>query len=70
VSELIPRRSAAEVRELRASEGEVRLIDVRTRDARELHPLEIGGSDWVPLAEVVEYAGAISRDTPIVSYCT
>lgn len=70
MSELIPRRAAVEVRELRASEGEVRLLDVRTRDARELHPQEISGSDWVPLAEVVEYAHAVPRDTSIVIYCT
>ena len=66
----VPRRSPEEVRELRAKRGDLRVVDVRTRDARELHPQEIPGTQWVPLADVVEYAHSWPRDIPLVTYCT
>ena len=66
----VPRRSPEEIRELRATRGDVRLLDVRTRDARELHPLQIPGTEWVPLADVVDYARSLPRDAALVTYCT
>ncbi len=70
MSELIPRRSAAEVRELRASEGGLRLLDVRTRDARELHPQEIAGIGLGAAGRRGRVRAGVPRDTPIVTYCT
>jgi rhodanese-related sulfurtransferase len=67
---VVPRRSPEEIRELRAKRGDARVLDVRTRDARELHPQQIPGADWVPLADVVEYARSLPRDIPLVIYCT
>jgi rhodanese-related sulfurtransferase len=66
----VPRRSPEEIRDLRAKHADVCLLDVRTRDARELHPQEIPGAHWVPLADVVEFARSLSRDIPLVAYCT
>jgi rhodanese-related sulfurtransferase len=66
----VPRSSPEEVRALRAARGDTRVLDVRTLDARELHPEQIPGSEWVPLADVVEHARALPRDVPIVAYCT
>jgi len=68
--EAVPRRSPEAIRELRAERADVRVIDVRTRDARELHPQQIPGTLWVPLADVVEYARSLPRDCPLVTYCT
>jgi rhodanese-related sulfurtransferase len=69
-SQAVPRRSPEEIRSLRAKRGDTRVLDVRTLDARELHPEQIPGSEWVPLADVVEHARALSREVPIVAYCT
>ena len=69
-AEAVPRRSPDEIRELRAKHGEIRVLDVRTRDARELHPQEIPGTEWVPLADVVEYSRSLPRNIPLVTYCT
>jgi rhodanese-related sulfurtransferase len=66
----ISRRSAEDIRELRAGQTEVRVLDVRTRDARELYPQQIAGAEWVPLADVVDYARSVPRGTPLVLYCT
>ena len=68
--EEVPRQGPEAVRELRAKHRDARVIDVRTRDARELHPKQIPEADWVPLADVVEFARAWSREAPIVTYCT
>jgi len=46
------------------------VLDVRTADARALHPYEIPGARWMPLASVVQQADTLPRDVPIVTYCT
>jgi len=69
-AESVPRRSPEQIRELRAKRGDVGVIDVRTRDARELHPEQIPDARWVPLADVVAFADSLPRDLPIVTYCT
>ncbi len=69
-AEAVPRRSPEEIRELRAKHRDVRVLDVRTCDARELHPQAVPGAEWVPLADVVEYARSLPRDIPLVTYCT
>ena len=68
--QVIPRREPDEVRTLRAERPKLRILDVRTRDARELFPRQIAGADWVPLADVVEYASSVPRDADLVAYCT
>ena len=64
------RLKAEEVR-ARAARGEKLLtIDVRTNSARLAQPVEITGSHWLPLADVVEYATQLPREATIVTYCT
>jgi rhodanese-related sulfurtransferase len=55
----------------RRSGGETILtLDVRSPDARVVHPYEIPGSHWLPLSDVVEHAAALPRENAIVVYCT
>lgn len=54
----------------RAERDDLVVLDVRTADARALHPYEIPGARWMPLAAVVQQAGSLPRDAPIVTYCT
>ena len=70
MTEEIPRRSPETIRELRANRTDVTVLDVRTRDARELQPQQVAGASWVPLADVVEYARSVPRGTALVTYCT
>jgi rhodanese-related sulfurtransferase len=64
-------RLVAEELRSRRSQGEAILtLDVRSPDARVVHPYEIPGSRWLPLSEVVEQAAALPRSTAIVVYCT
>ena len=66
----ITRWAAEELRSRRA-QGEVILtLDVRTPDARVVHPYEIPGSHWLPLSEIVDQAATLPRGTAIVAYCT
>jgi rhodanese-related sulfurtransferase len=66
----VTRWAADELRSRRA-QGEVILpLDVRTADARVVHPYEIPGSRWLPLSEVVAQTAALPRDAVIVAYCT
>jgi len=62
--------AAEEIRSRRARGEAILPLDVRTLDARVVHPYEIPGSRWLPLAEVVQHASALPRDTAIVTYCT
>jgi len=64
------RWSAEEIRSRRAQGEAILTLDVRTLDARAVHPYEIPGSRWLPLAEVVQHSSALPRDTTIVVYCT
>ena len=54
----------------RADGGEVVVLDVRTADARVVHPYQVPGARWMPLADVVERAPSLPRDATIVTYCT
>jgi rhodanese-related sulfurtransferase len=64
-------RLVAEDLRSRRSQGETILtLDVRSPDARVVHPYEIPGSRWLPLSEVVEQAAALPRGDAIVVYCT
>jgi rhodanese-related sulfurtransferase len=66
----ITRWGTEEVRTRRARGEAILALDVRTPDARLVHPYEIPGSRWLPLAEVVQHSTALPRDTTIVAYCT
>ena len=64
-------RLVAEELRSRRSQGEAILtLDVRSPDARVVHPYEIPGSRWLPLSEVVEQAATLPRGDAIVVYCT
>ena len=66
----VTRLLAEELRSRRAGGEAILTLDVRTPDARVVHPYEIPGSRWMPLAEVVQHSAALPRDTTIVAYCT
>ncbi len=66
----VTRLVAEELRSRRAQGEAILTLDVRSPDARVVHPYEIPGSRWLPLSEVVEQAGALPRGTAIVTYCT
>jgi len=66
----ITRWSPAELRSRRAQGDAILILDVRSPDARIVHPYEIPGSRWLPLSEVVDQAVTLPRDVAIVAYCT
>lgn len=66
----VTRWAPEELRSRRARGETILTLDVRTPDARVVHPYEIPGSRWLPLAEVVQHSTALPRDTAIVAYCT
>jgi rhodanese-related sulfurtransferase len=66
----ITRWAAEELRSRRAQGEAILPLDVRTPDARVVHPYEIPGSRWLPLSEVVNQAAALPRDAAIIAYCT
>jgi hypothetical protein len=66
----VTRWVAEEIRSRRARGETILTLDVRTPDARVVHPYEIPGSSWLPLAEVVQHSTALPRDAAIVAYCT
>ncbi len=66
----VTRWLAEEIRSRRARGEAILTLDVRTPDARVVHPYEIPGSRWLPLAEVVQHSTELPRDTTIVAYCT
>ncbi len=69
-AKLVTRWAPQELRSRRARDESILTLDVRTLDARVVHPYEIPGSRWLPLAEVVQHSSALPRDTTIVAYCT
>ncbi len=69
-AKLVRRWAPKELRSRRARGESILTLDVRTPDARVVHPYEIPGSRWLPLAEVVQHSTALPRDTTIVAYCT
>ncbi|MGH7961485.1 MAG: rhodanese-like domain-containing protein, partial [Candidatus Binatia bacterium] len=55
----------------RIARGEnVVVLDVRTEDAVRVHPEQILGARWMPLATVVQQAETLPRQGTIVTYCT
>ncbi len=66
----VTRWAPEELRSRRARGEAILTLDVRTPDARVVHPYEIPGSRWLPLAEVVQHSTALPRDAAIVAYCT
>ena len=70
VARNVVRLVAEELRSRRAKGEAILTLDVRSPDARVVHPYEIPGSRWLPLSEVVEQADALPRGDVIVVYCT
>ena len=66
----VTRWVAEEIRSRRARGEAILPLDVRTPDARVVHPYEIPGSRWLPLSEVVQHSTALPREVTIVAYCT
>jgi len=66
----IVRLQPEELRRERAARDDLIVLDVRTADARIVHPYEIPGARWMPLAAVVQEADTLPHDAPIVTYCT
>ncbi len=64
--EYIPQLSAQEFQELRAKEP-VRVLDVREAGEREGGLIE--GSQWIPLGELVQRMGEVSKDGLLVVHC-
>jgi rhodanese-related sulfurtransferase len=46
------------------------ILDVRTEDARKVHPQQIPGARWLPLASVVDQTKSLPQWATIVCYCT
>lgn len=66
----VPRMSPEELY-TRMMQGEgVVVVDVRTADGLSVHPYQIPGTRWLPLAEVVQRADMLPRQGTIVTYCT
>jgi len=62
--------SPEELRGQREAGEDLLVLDVRTGDARLVHPYQIPGARWLPLADVVQHAGTLPREAKIVTYCT
>ena len=66
-----PKRIAAHALHQRMQGADpVVVLDVRTADARKLHPETIPGARWVPLSDVSKMGDRIPRDAVIAAYCT
>jgi rhodanese-related sulfurtransferase len=62
-------RMSPEELHARIAQGEaVVVVDVRTEDALSVHPYQIPGARWIPLASVVEQVHTLSRQSTIVCY--
>ena len=59
-----------EVRDRRAGGEAIVAVDVRTADARAMHPVAIPGAHWIPLSEVVSGTQTLPRDATLLTYCT
>jgi rhodanese-related sulfurtransferase len=62
------RMSPQELRARMMHGQETVIVDVRTEDALSVHPYQIPGTRWLPLASVVQQADTLSRDQTIVIY--
>jgi rhodanese-related sulfurtransferase len=64
-------RITARELEARLRRGEpIAVLDVRRRETWATDPGHIPGAIWAPLEEVPQRARDLSRDTPIVVYCS
>jgi rhodanese-related sulfurtransferase len=62
-------RMSPEELHARIERGEpVVIVDVRTEDALSVHPYQIPGARWLPLASVVAQAHTLPRRSTIVCY--
>jgi len=66
----VPRMSPEELYTRMARGEAVVVLDVRTTDGLSVHPDQIPGTRWLPLAEVVQQADTLPRQRTIVTYCT
>jgi rhodanese-related sulfurtransferase len=66
----VPRMSAEELYTRMAQGEAVMVLDVRTTDGLSVHPDQIPGTRWLPLAEVVQQVNTLPRQRTIVTYCT
>ena len=66
----VPRMSPEELYTRMAHGEAVLVLDVRTTDGLSVHPGQIPGTRWLPLAEVVQQADTLPRQGTIVTYCT
>ena len=66
----VPRMSPEELYTRMAQGEAVVVLDVRTTYGRSVHPDQIPGTRWLPLAEVVQQADTLPRQRTIVTYCT
>ena len=66
----VPRMSPEELYTRMAQGEAVVVLDVRTMDGLSVHPDQIPGTRWLPLAEVVQQADTLPRQKTIVTYCT
>jgi rhodanese-related sulfurtransferase len=66
----VPRMSPEELYTRMAQGEAVVVLDVRTTDGLSVHPDQIPGTRWLPLAEVVQQANTLPRQRTIVTYCT
>ena len=64
----VPRMSPEELHARRAQGEEIVVLDVRTEDALRVHPYQIPGARWLPLATVVQQAETLPRQGMIVTY--
>jgi rhodanese-related sulfurtransferase len=66
----VPRMSPEELYTRMAQGEAVVVLDVRTTDGLSVHPDQIPGTRWLPLADVVQQADTLPRQRTIVTYCT
>jgi rhodanese-related sulfurtransferase len=45
-------------------------VDVRTMDARLFQPVQLPNARWLPIAEIVQQAHTLPRQSLIALYCT
>ena len=64
----VPRMSPEELHARRVQGEEIVVLDVRTEDALRVHPYQIPGVRWLPLATVVQQAETLPRQGVIVTY--
>jgi len=66
----VPRMSPEELYTRMAQGEAVVVLDVRTTDGLSVHPDQIPGTRWLPLADVVQQADTLPHQKTIVTYCT